>query len=1144
MRHFYLTTVCFLFCFSLLAQIKQDSTYSFAKFDGLPLKATRLIDFNTNEGSWISLDVSPDGKTIAFDLMGDIYTIPITGGDATAITRGIALDIKPRFSPDGKKLLFISDRSGADNVWYIDFEKKDTIQLTRDPNLNHFSAVWSRDGKYIVTSKGKMLPQLHIVNIDGGGGMPIPKQTIKYIDPFFSADGKWIYSSVRARPWDYNAAFPQYQIAAYNFEKDEWKPIASKYGSAMSPTLSNDGKWMVYASRYETETGLILRNLITHEEKWLAYPVQRDDQESIANLGTMPSMAFTPDNQYLVASYGGKIYKINISNGTSTEIPFNVNVKLEVAPALDFKYTVKDSSHALITQIRNPVRSPNGKQLAFTAKNRLYVMDYPNGTPRRLTTHEFSEAQPVWTNDGQHVIFTTWNGNEGHLYKAAVNGKINVQRLTKENAVYVFPGYDFNNNRIVTLKFPSTDYKNAFDASFDGGRGKIVWLTMDGEENLVVDNVQYIKPHFVEGVKDRIYFTGAGGLYSMRYDGTDVKTHLKVTGKPVSGIMNFEDEHSSNLIFESVFSEKAGMGMEVNTVSTASEVMISPKGDYAIASILNDIYYLEIPMLKNTVNIHFLANGSTAFPSKKITKIGGEFAEWSRDGREINWSIGNGYFSYHLDSAKRFDDSVKLAKKLEKEKKLQDTAAKKDSLVTKDSTLNKDSAKVDSIKKDSVKVAPKTAYTPVETEIKIYYKKDIPTGNVLLQGARLVTMKGDEIIEEGDILIENNRIKAVGPTGSLSVPRGTKVMNVKGKTILPGFVDTHAHMWPFRELFKNQVWMYSINLAYGVTTTRDPQTGSSDVLTYSDMVEAGDIIGPRIYSTGQGVGYWMYDIQDSAEASNVLQQYSKYYNTKYIKMYLTGPRKVRQWIIDASRQQKLLPTTEGGLNMKLNITNLLDGYPGHEHSFPINPLYKDFTYTVSQMKMAYTPTLLVSYGGPWAEEYYYSTENVFGDSKLRKFTPYEELALKSRRRKFWAMKEEHVFYKHAKTANEILKNGGLLGIGSHGQLQGLGYHWELWSVQSGGMNNHDALRVATILGAQSLGLDGDLGSLEVGKLADLIILDKNPLENIRNSNTVYQVMKNGRLYDGNTLDQVYPANVKYKDPEDHSQTPTRNTSLK
>jgi hypothetical protein len=199
---------------------------------------------------------------------------------------------------------------------------------------------------------------------------------------------------------------------------------------------------------------------------------------------------------------------------------------------------------------------------------------------------------------------------------------------------------------------------------------------------------------------------------------------------------------------------------------------------------------------------------------------------------------------------------------------------------------------------------------------------------------------------------------------------------------------------------KNQVWIYAANLAYGVTTTRDPQTATTDVLTYSDMVEAGKMVGACVLNRSWG-WFWSYNIKDSTGASNALKQYSKYFNTKYIKMYLTGNRQTRQWIIKAAKEQQLMPTTEGGLNLKLNITNMLDGYPGHEHTIPVYPLYNDLVKSISYSKMAVTPTLLVSYGGPFAEIYYFETEDPYHDKKMQYFMPYEELAEKTRRVSGW-----------------------------------------------------------------------------------------------------------------------------------------------
>src|SRR5690606_7724101 len=314
----------------------------------------------------------------------------------------------------------------------------------------------------------------------------------------------------------------------------------------------------------------------------------------------------------------------------------------------------------------------------------------------------------------------------------------------------------------------------------------------------------------------------------------------------------------------------------------------------------NDLYVVTVPQIGAEAPTISVANPENAsFPVRKLTDIGGQFPAWSADGKKVHWSIGNAHFVYDLDEAKAFEDSVKAAAKAEAAAKAAGDAGKGG-----DTGDAKQDAPADSAKGDRPAAGrsgrDKPKYRPYEVRVAIQAPRDIPRGIAVLRGARVITMNGYEVIEDADVVIRDNRIVAVGHRGTVQVPADARVIDVAGKTILPGFVDTHAHLRPSFDIHRDQVWSYAVNLAFGVTTTRDPQTSSTDVLTYGDKVEAGMILGPRIYSTGPGV-FSGEQIRDRDHAKDVLRRYSDYYDTKTIKMYMAGNREQRQWIIDAAR---------------------------------------------------------------------------------------------------------------------------------------------------------------------------------------------------------------------------------------------------
>ena len=388
------------------------------------------------------------------------------------------------------------------------------------------------------------------------------------------------------------------------------------------------------------------------------------------------------------------------------------------------------------------------------------------------------------------------------------------------------------------------------------------------------------------------------------------------------------------------------------------------------------------------------------------------------------------------------------------------------------------------------------------------------------------------VIENGVVVVTDNRIVEVGMADSVEIPDTAVVIDVAGKTLVPGFIDTHYHaMWLVPEVHPEEVWQYLSTLSYGVTTTRDPQTAVTDILSYTDRVLTGGMTGPRIYSTGPGV-FSSENIRDADHARTILRRYSQYFDTKTLKMYMSGNRQQRQWIIQAARELRLMPTTEGGLDYKIDMTHAIDGYPGIEHNLPITPIYSDVVELFEESQTTNSPTLLVSYGGPFGENYYYVTENPHDDEKLNVFAPAEYMDARTRRRgpgaggspgaAGWFLEEEHVFPRHAEFVKQMLEADGRVGVGSHGQLQGVGYHWEMWAMGAGGASPHDILRAATILGAEAIGFGAQLGSIEKDKFADIVILNSNPLDDLRNTVDIRYVMKDGRLYDGMTLDEVYP----------------------
>jgi imidazolonepropionase-like amidohydrolase/Tol biopolymer transport system component len=508
-----------------------------------------------------------------------------------------------------------------------------------------------------------------------------------------------------------------------------------------------------------------------------------------------------------------------------------------------------------------------------------------------------------------------------------------------------------------------------------------------------------------------------------------------------------------------------------------SQFVVSPDGNWVAFVDLHNVYVAAFPATGKLIDI---SAGTSAVPVKKISKDAGINLHWSADNKQVHYTLGEEYFSINLDERFEF-----IANKADSLFKIPDNGI-------------------------SVGLTRKT---------------DKPQGLIAFTNAQVITMDGDNVITDGVVLVEGNLVKAVGKTGEVTIPAKAMIIDCKGKTIMPGFVDAHAHVGHFRSgLTPDKHWPYYTNLAYGVTTTHDPSANSEMVFAQSELVKSGEMVGPRVFSTGTILygadGDFKAVINSIDDARSALRR-TKAYGAFSVKSYNQPRREQNQMVIQAARELKMEVVPEGGSFFYHNMAMIMDGHTTIEHNVPVGVLYDDVINLWKNSKTGYTPTLIVCYNAPSGEYYWYQHTNVWEKERLLRFTPRAIIDTRSRWRTMLPDEEyENGHILVSKSVKKLNDAGVKVNMGAHGQIQGIGVHWEIWMMKQGGMSNLEALKTATINPAINLGLDSQIGSIQPGKLADLIVMDKDPLADIYNTESVKYTMVNGRLYDSETMNEI------------------------
>jgi len=1018
--------------------------------------------FTVNEGTWLNLDVSPDGQKIVFDILGDIYVMPITGGTAQPLRQGMAMEVQPRYSYDGKKILFTCDAGGGDNIWVMNADGTNAKPITKEKFRLLNNATWSPDGKYIIARKhftstrSLGAGELWMYHITGGSGLQLTSKKNDQQDlnePCSSPDGRYIYYSEDMYPggnFQYNKDPNQqiFVINQYDRKLGTIERVTGGPGGAVRPQISHDGKTLAFVRRVRTKSVLYLRNLATGEE-WPIYEnLSKDQQEAWTIFGIYTGFAWTPNDQHIVIWSQGKIMKVNVKGfNAAQEIPFTCNIKTRITDAVRFQQSIDEPTFNAKV-LRNAITAPNEQSVVFSAVGQLWQKQLPNGEIKALTGPDMMCFEPSFSADGKQLIFVSWSDSATGSIKVMNLNSHKISTITNAKGIYRTPRFSNDGKNIVYSKEGSSDVLG-FSYTVKPG---IYYMPATGRaEHFVTEDGEY--PSF-SADNDRIYYQIGGNTMGSLDKSFN---HCNLQGL------------DNKVVFKSTY---------------GNQFTVSPDNEWVAFVHLHQVYIAPFPHTGKAIN---LSQDNTDFPTKIVSKDAGINLHWSADSKKLHYTLGNQYFTINTEDRFEF------------------VAGKPDS---------------------NFKVPEKG----ITLELKL--TTDKPKGAIAFTHSRILTMQSNnEVIEDGTIVVEGNIIKKIGKFEQVAIPAGAQVIDCKGKTITPGFIDAHAHGNHFRQgITPEKHWPYYANLAYGVTTMHDPSANSEMVFALSELVKSGKMVGPRVFSTGTILygadGDFKAVVNSLDDAKSALRR-TNAFGAFSVKSYNQPRREQRQMVIEAARSLNMEVVPEGGSFFYHNLSMILDGHTTIEHNIPIATVYNDVVQLWSRSKTANTPTLIVGYGALSGENYWYQHTNVWEKERLLRFTPRVIVDTRSRHRVMAPEEEYEQGYMQVSRSLKKLNDAGvLINMGAHGQIQGIGAHWEIWMLAQGGMTPYEALKAATINPATSLGLDNQIGSLQEGKLADLLIMDKNPLESIYNTEFISYTMVNGRLYDAATMNEVGNYNRK------------------
>ena len=1003
---------------------------------------THLLAFTATEGTWTSADVSPDGRMVAFDLLGTLYEMPMAGGDARPLTRGRSYNQFPRYSPDGTRILFTSDRSGKEELWVL-YRATDSLEKVSNFDYRAFQGSWSRDGRSIYLSAMDLGARYSGHRIDRyGSRTDLVKNGVFAPPTHFTehpANGK-VYYSEPAGPI-FQSGF---RIRSYDLKTGELATYIERPGGAADPSISPDGRWMSYIHRDDRKTVLVLHEFATQHERVIA-TLDRDRMESGAGttFGIYPNTAWTPDSRQIVVAFGGTLHAVDIGTGAARGLPFRAPVSRVLAETIKFPVDLPVEGKARTRSHRWGQRTDQG--ILYEALGDIWFKDGDRLT--NLTASRALETSPVYDPASRTVYYASWTDDS-------------------LGAVWALPTAAGAKRAPVRLSTRPTQY-GSLTLSRDGKT--LAYLRGDDDfnrgqqlEGQTEFELVLVGPDRKERVVTPVKWQATNPLASRRPPAISFSAD--------GGTLYFDEIARDTLFLRSVRSD----GMDARTLYAfphAVRASLSPDGNWIAFREYLRSYVAPASFAGKVVSLSGFDKLGTTF---KVDAEEGEYLEWTPDGTGLTWTRGPSFYEKPLAEVLSGEGTAR------------------------------------------------------KTDLSFDYDMAVPASTIALTNVRVITSdSAGRVLENVTVIVRKNRIEAVG--AGLAIPAGAKVYDLHGKTIMPGLIDAHAHYNPdvsTLNVTEQRHLGLLANLAYGTTTMYEVYGDHVKDFLVSDLQRQGAISGARLLSVGPPI-YGLREfrtklyrpILSQADADEVVS-FNKAYGATALKDYVQFTRSARMQMYDAARRMGVNVVAESAVDFQMDWTMLMDGVSGIEHTVGLTPLYSDVLKLWGATGAGNTPTLIVSYNGPQGEGAFHQTERLWEDPKLLTFFPKDYLIGFRRPTRYfdddiWAVDM-------AREIRKLAAAGVSLQVSGHGQMHGLDKHWEMELLSRGGFSPAEIVAIATIKSARYLGLDRQLGSIEPGKLADLIVLDANPLEDIRNTRAIAMVMQNGVLYRGADASRLFP----------------------